>query len=65
MDEVIVPVKMRVSDLIVIWNLAQREKRTVEDWIMMCVAEKVERMQEEWRSQQKAAEAKPEGGRKA
>jgi len=53
MDEVIVPIRMRIGDLVIIWQLAQRERRSVGDWIMSCVVEKVERMQEEWRMAQK------------
>lgn len=53
MDEVIVPVRMRIGDLVIIWQFAQKDRRSVEEWIMGCVFEKVERMQDEWRAAQK------------
>ncbi|MEM2168167.1 MAG: hypothetical protein QXR74_07380 [Candidatus Bathyarchaeia archaeon] len=62
MDRAILMVEMSVGDLALIYQLAKNDKTTVNDWIMRCVMEKVERLQEEWQMKQriKPAASKPD-----
>lgn len=59
MDEVILPIRMRIGDMIIIWQLAQRDKRTVENWIMNCVVEKIQRLQQESVTNQETIKTPP------
>lgn len=58
MDEVYFPLRMKIADLLVIYNLAQRDKRDLNEWIISCIAEKVERMQNEWLEAQRREQKK-------
>ena len=52
MDKAILLLEMSVGDLALIYQLARNEKKGVNEWVMNCVMERVERIQEEWRRQQ-------------
>ncbi|MEM4531659.1 MAG: hypothetical protein QXY39_07315 [Thermofilaceae archaeon] len=53
MDEVIALIRMSGGDYALIYQIARNEKKTVNDWVMSCILEKLERLQEEWRIKQK------------
>lgn len=59
MDRAVLMVEMSVGDLALIYQLAKNDKTTVNDWIMRCVMEKVERLQEEWQMKQRIKPASP------
>lgn len=50
MDEVIVLLRMSGGDYALIYQIARSEKRTVNEWIMSAILEKLEKLQEEWKS---------------
>jgi len=51
-DEVIVPIRMRAGDFVIIWQIAQREQRSIDDFIHQALITHVNKLQEEWRKQQ-------------
>jgi len=53
LDEVIALIRMSGGDYALIYQIARNEKKTVNDWVMSCILEKLERLQEEWRIKQK------------
>jgi len=53
LDEVIALIKMSGGDYALIYQIARNERKTVNEWIMTCILEKLERLQEEWRVKQK------------
>ncbi|MEM2196404.1 MAG: hypothetical protein QW290_04935 [Sulfolobales archaeon] len=53
MDEVIALVRMSGGDYALIYRIARNERKTVNDWIMSCILEKLEKLQEEWMIKQK------------
>ncbi|MEM1868551.1 MAG: hypothetical protein QXY41_06040 [Thermoproteota archaeon] len=50
MDEVIVLLRMSGGDYALIYQIARSEKRTVNEWIMSAILEKLEKLQEEWKN---------------
>lgn len=46
-------IRMSGGDYALIYQIARNEKKTVNDWVMSCILEKLERLQEEWRIKQK------------
>lgn len=52
MDEVIALIRMSGGDYALIYQIARNEKKTVNEWIMSCILEKLEKLQEEWRARQ-------------
>lgn len=62
MDKVIFMLEMNVGDLALIYQLSRNDKLSVNEWIMKCVLEKIERIQEEWMIKQKIKpEIQPQG----
>lgn len=55
MDEVIVLLRMSGGDYALVYQIARSEKKTVNEWIMSAILEKLERIQEEWRKQKQEA----------
>jgi len=50
LDEVIVLLRMSGGDYALIYQIARSEKRTVNEWIMSAILEKLEKLQEEWKN---------------
>ncbi|MEM1710523.1 MAG: hypothetical protein QW820_06500 [Sulfolobales archaeon] len=50
MDEVIVLLRMSGGDYALIYQVARSEKKTVNEWIMSAILEKLEKLQEEWKN---------------
>ncbi|MEM4975853.1 MAG: hypothetical protein QXT64_00840 [Desulfurococcaceae archaeon] len=50
MDEVIVLLRMSGGDYVLIYQVARSERRTVNEWIMSAILEKLEKLQEEWKN---------------
>ncbi|MEM0261745.1 MAG: hypothetical protein QXN17_03725 [Nitrososphaerota archaeon] len=50
MDEVIALIRMSGGDYALIYQVARSERRTVNEWIMSAILEKLEKLQEEWRN---------------
>ncbi|MEM1523412.1 MAG: hypothetical protein QXU69_10305 [Thermofilaceae archaeon] len=48
MDEVIVPLRMSGGDYVLIYQIARSEGRSVNEWILSCILERMQRMREEW-----------------
>jgi len=49
MDEVLFQLRMSAGDLALIYQIARGDKKTVNEWIMSCILERLEKLQEEWR----------------
>ncbi|MEM4429645.1 MAG: hypothetical protein QXM08_00595 [Thermofilaceae archaeon] len=56
MDEVVVLLRMSGGDYALIYQIARREKKTVNEWITSAILEKLERLQEEWRGRDQKQE---------
>lgn len=52
-DKAVFMLEMSVGDLAFIYQIARRDKKTVNEWIMGCIMEKLEKLQEEWLAAQK------------
>jgi len=50
LDEVIVLLRMSGGDYALIYQVARSEKKTVNEWIMSAILEKLEKLQEEWKN---------------
>ncbi|MEM1681065.1 MAG: hypothetical protein QXZ56_07655 [Sulfolobales archaeon] len=50
MDEVIVLLRMSGGDYALIYQVARSERKTVNEWIMSAILEKLEKLQEEWKN---------------
>ncbi|MEM2163720.1 MAG: hypothetical protein QXR62_04770 [Candidatus Bathyarchaeia archaeon] len=59
MDRVIFMLEMTAGDLALIYQLARNDRMTVNEWIMKCIMEKVEKLQEEWQMKQKIKPLSP------
>ena len=56
MDEVIVLLRMTGGDYVLVYQVARSEKKTVNEWIMSAILEKLEKLQEEWRNKSQKLE---------
>ncbi|MEM1522296.1 MAG: hypothetical protein QXU69_04680 [Thermofilaceae archaeon] len=56
MDEVVVLLRMSGGDFALIYQVARKEKKTVNEWIMSAILEKLERLQEKWRNESQKQE---------
>ncbi len=56
MDEVIVLLRMTGGDYVLVYQIARSEKKTVNEWIMSAILEKLEKLQEEWRNKSQKQE---------
>ncbi|MEM3120737.1 MAG: hypothetical protein QXG54_05155 [Desulfurococcaceae archaeon] len=48
MDEVIVLLRMGGGDYALIYQIARSERKTVNEWILTAILEKLEKVQQEW-----------------
>lgn len=48
MDEVIALIRMSGRDYALIYQIAMSEKKSVNEWIMSAILEKLEKLQKEW-----------------
>ena len=58
MDEVIVLLRMTGGDYVLVYQVARSEKKTVNEWIMSAILEKLEKLQEEWRNKSQKLESR-------
>jgi len=56
LDEVIVLLRMTGGDYVLVYQVARSEKKTVNEWIMSAILEKLEKLQEEWRNKSQKLE---------
>lgn len=57
MDEVIVLLRMTGGDYVLVYQVARSERKTVNEWIMSAILEKLEKLQEEWRNKSQKQES--------
>jgi len=58
LDEVIVLLRMTGGDYVLVYQVARSEKKTVNEWIMSAILEKLEKLQEEWRNKSQKLESR-------
>jgi len=57
LDEVIVLLRMTGGDYVLVYQVARSERKTVNEWIMSAILEKLEKLQEEWRNKSQKQES--------